>query len=172
MNASYSIRLLFLCLQVFVIVHFALGLLLSATAPLALRLASRLKPKEAARFLYVLRLLPVLAAVSGIVFVCVPSYLLLEPDHESERVGYFSIVLVSIACFEFGAAARRSVRALRQSRRYLRDLEQLATVRTIAGGAKPVWEIPAESPFLAMMRARESVTTVKRIADCAERELS
>ncbi|MCX6628995.1 MAG: hypothetical protein NTW28_15365, partial [Candidatus Solibacter sp.] len=87
MMAPYLLRLLFLCLAVFFVLNSALGVVVSLSGPAAVRAARRMRPHLAGRFLLALRLLPAALALFFVVGLCVPSYLWLEPEINSEEVG-------------------------------------------------------------------------------------
>ena len=81
MIAPYLPRLLCLCLAAFFVIHFLVGLAVAVSGPAAVRAARRMRPRSAARFLLVLRLLPALLALFLVAGLCIPSYLWLEPDN-------------------------------------------------------------------------------------------
>jgi len=87
LNFAYIPRLVCICLASFFLIHLALGLLVSAIAPAAIRRASSIGAAPAARLLLGLRLLPAAAATLVIAGVCIPSYLWLEPHASTETVG-------------------------------------------------------------------------------------
>src|SRR5580658_5639552 len=87
MNPSYLLRLLCLSLACFFLVNLVLGAVAAWGASRCVRLADRMKPRTAARFLLTLRLFPGLGAVLAVAGVCVPSYLWLEPRGATEDIG-------------------------------------------------------------------------------------
>ncbi|HEV2490414.1 MAG TPA: M56 family metallopeptidase [Candidatus Acidoferrales bacterium] len=99
MSLAYLFRLACLCLAVFFLVQLALGSVTRAMAPWAIQFAARLRPPLAARFLFILRLLPAGAAVSAVCALCLPSYLWFEPQSGAESVG-----IACAAAAAFGAA--------------------------------------------------------------------
>src|SRR5271170_5519703 len=99
MILPYMARLFCLSLACFFLVHLAVGLVVSLSAPVVLALAKRMRPNIAARFLLAARFFPAMAAGLAVAAVCVPSYLWLEPDASTEEVG-----LACLAAAFFGLA--------------------------------------------------------------------
>ena len=87
MMAPYLLRLLCLCLAAFFVIHSVVGLLVALSGPAAVRIARRMRPRSAGRFLLALRLLPAALALFVVAGLCVPSYLWLEPEINAEEVG-------------------------------------------------------------------------------------
>jgi Zn-dependent protease with chaperone function len=114
MTLSYSVRLLCICFSSFYLVHGVLVLALDIAAPGAIELARGMKPRLASGFLFALRMMPVWLAGFGVLALCVPSYLLLEPRLASEGgrelVGWPCVVLtllgVGICIGSFVRAAK------------------------------------------------------------------
>lgn len=150
MNASYELRLLLLCGEVFFLVHLSLGLLLHLLTPRALLLAERMKARQGASFLFVMRMLPFLASLFVVLCLCLPCYLLLEPDHAVEQVGYVCVGLTITLALQFLGALQRGLSAVYRSWRYRTACQHAAITRMIEGEPTAVWEIPAPSPFLAV----------------------
>jgi len=117
MIVPYSLRLLCLCLASFFLVNAALGLILSVSSQRILRIAQKMRPRSAARFLFLLRLLPVALGAAAVLALCVPSYLLLEPNAAPERVGAACLIMASLAAFGWLASLRRAGRAVTASHR-------------------------------------------------------
>src|SRR5580698_11330754 len=99
MTPSYFTRLLLLSSAVFFLLQVAIAAIVAWLTPNALRRATSMAPRHAARFLLMLRLLPTALSALVVAILCVPGYLLFEPRAASEEV--------SIACAAaafFGAA--------------------------------------------------------------------
>ena len=101
MTLPYYLRLLCLCLATFFVAHGVTWLAVRCIAPAALRIAATMKPRLSSRLLFALRIGPVATALFLVVGFCVPSYIWLEPDISSERVG--------LACLLAAVAGRRSL---------------------------------------------------------------
>jgi beta-lactamase regulating signal transducer with metallopeptidase domain len=117
MIVPYLLRLLFLCLASFFVINAALGLLLSVTSRRILRMAEKMPPRSAAGFLLLLRLLPVALGVAAVLALCVPSYLLLEPNAAAERVGIACLVIASLGAVVWLASLIRAGRAVSAAHR-------------------------------------------------------
>src|ERR1035437_5630198 len=87
MMAPYLLRLLYLCLAAFFVIHSAVGMVVAAGGRAAVRRARRMRPRLAGRFLLALRLLPAALALFVVAGLCVPSYLWLEPETNAEELG-------------------------------------------------------------------------------------
>src|SRR5437763_4852832 len=84
---AYPLRLLCLCLAAFFLVHLAMGLVVLAITPAAVRRAQRMSPRLATRWLLTLRLVPLACSLFVVAAFCVPSYLWLEPQAAAEQAG-------------------------------------------------------------------------------------
>ena len=91
MNLPYTMRLFCLCCASFFMIHLALALVTRLSAGTALRVAEHMKPSSAARFLFVLRLAPLVLTLFAVLAFCIPSYLWLEPEATGEKVGFFCV---------------------------------------------------------------------------------
>src|SRR2546430_9995208 len=93
MIVPYALRLLCLCLASFFLVNALLGFAVSIASRAAVRVAETMRPRNATRFLFALRLLPLGLGISTVLGLCVPSYLWLEPESTPERVGWTCLLL-------------------------------------------------------------------------------
>ena len=150
MNASYYGRLFLLCAEVFFLVHFLLAVIVSLLTPYALNAATQMRAGRAAKFLFSLRLLPVLASLFAVLTFCVPSYLLLEPFQGTERVGLLCLLFVAILAAQWCSSVFRSCNAVLKSWRYLLACQKAALIRQVPGEPSTIWEIPGQIPFLAV----------------------
>ena len=152
MTPPYLIRLLCLSLAAFFLIHLALGMMVSLIAPAAIRVAERSRPRWAARFLLILRLLPSGLALFVVAGLCVPSYFQLEPETTSEHVGLACFAAALLGLIVWGISISRAVRASAQSLRYIRQCGRVARRR------RPrIWVIEGPGHVLAlagMMRPR------------------
>src|SRR5689334_7538084 len=102
MNAAYFFRLVCLSLAAFLLVNGIAGAATALLSKAAIRIAETMRPRSAARFLFLLRMLPSVLGITLVLGLCVPSYLWLEPQMVSERVGFACLLLAAlawIACF-------------------------------------------------------------------------
>jgi Zn-dependent protease with chaperone function len=148
MNPSYIGRLLCLSLACFFLVNLALGAIVAWSASRAVRLADRMKPRTAARFLLTLRLFPGLGAVLAVAGICVPSYLWLEPRGASEDVGAAFLAVGLLGAMVCGISMARAANALVISRRYIRDCERAGEKVVIAG--EPAWVVKDGGRIIAL----------------------
>src|SRR5437660_11268994 len=97
MIASYALRLVCLSLAVFLFVHTVVGLLVALIAPAVVRAAERLRPRNATRLLFALRMLPSAAALFVVAVFCIPSYLWLEPEANAEEIGWLCLAAAIVS---------------------------------------------------------------------------
>ena len=156
MMTPYLLRLLCLCLAAFSVIHSALGLVVSLGGAVALRVARRMRPSSAGRFLLALRLLPAALALFVVGGLCVPSYLWLEPESGVEEVGAGCLAAAMLAAALWTLSTARGVRAAVRSARHARQSERLGRRSTLPGSPLhgsplPVWIVDAPAPLLALV---------------------
>jgi Zn-dependent protease with chaperone function len=146
----YLLRLLCLSLASFYLVHAALGLAAWLGAPSAIRLAEGLRPRVAARFLLVLRLLPAGLAMLVVAGLCVPSYLWLEPASKPELIGLgcWAAALLCVAVWAISIV--RMVRAASGSLRYGRRCRQAGHEARVSTEDSPMLIVEGEAPLVAL----------------------
>ena len=138
MILSYGVRLVCLSLAVSLGVHVLLSIAAAFTAPAALRLAERIRPRNAARLLLMLRLLPATASIFVVVAFCVPSYLSLETEAGDEQIGLLCAGAAIGAAVMWAVSATNLVRALICSARFTRYCERTgAPVMMLTGIFRP-----------------------------------
>ena len=93
MNLPYTMRLLCLCWASFFMLHLALALMVRMGAGTAVRVAEHMKPRSAARLLFLLRTSPWVLTLLAVLAFCIPSYLWLEPEATGEKVGLICMML-------------------------------------------------------------------------------
>jgi hypothetical protein len=120
MILPYLPRLLCISLATYFLVHLALGVVVSLVARPAVRVGERMRPHGAANCLLMLRLLPAAGAALVVAAVCVPSYLWLEPDAPTERVGFGCLAAAALGLAMWGVSIARGLRAAALSRRFVR----------------------------------------------------
>jgi Zn-dependent protease with chaperone function len=132
-------------LATFFLVHLALGMGVSLIAVPAARLGERIRPHLAARAMLMLRLLPAAGAAFTVVAVCLPSYLWLEPEAPTERVGFGCLATALLGTAMWAVSIARGVRAAAGSRRFL-----LSCVRSGSPAWEGAWIVDDAAPLLAV----------------------
>jgi Zn-dependent protease with chaperone function len=125
MILAYLPRLLCVSLATLFLVHLTLGIAVSLIARPVLRLAESMRPRIAARCLLILRLLPAVGAVLIVAAFCLPSYLWLEPEAPTERVGFSCLAAALLGAAMWGVSLARGLRAAAASRRFMRNCRRL-----------------------------------------------
>ena len=150
MTLSYLPRLLCVSLATFFLAHLALGLGVSLIARPAARLGERIRPHLAARWLLVLRLLPAAGAALIVVAICLPSYLWLEPEAPTERVGFGCLVVALLGTAMWGISLARGLRAAAGSRRFLQRCQRAGRPARLPGNPTETWIVDGTAPLLAL----------------------
>lgn len=153
MSLPYIWRLFFICSAAFFLVHAVVGLCIRLAVPMATRFAGRMRSRNAARFLFGLRLLPIAAAAFAVLGLCVPSYLQFEPGATTEQVGFLCVFAaalgISLCIYSLGkviVAAVATVRFTRTCRKAGQEVQ-------LPGEFPPVLVIEGTQPVLAMAGA-------------------
>lgn len=150
MIVPYLVRLLCLCFAAFFLVHTALAAITWSLSPFALRVAWSLRARTSKRLLFGLRLLPAVTALLVVFGLCVPSYLLLEPDATAERVSFVFFVLAFLGFAAWSSSIARALRGVAGSVRYVRQCRQFGSMVHIACEPAPLILVESDSPILAM----------------------
>src|SRR5580700_5340631 len=150
MILPYLPRFVCISLAAFFLLHLALGTLVSLIARPAVRLGERMRPHLAARCLLVLRLLPAAGAAFIVVAVCLPSYLWLEPDAPTERVGFGCLAVALLGVATWGVSLARGLRAAAGSRSFLRRCQRAGRHARLPGERTETWLIEGAAPLLAL----------------------
>ena len=124
MILSYGLRLVCLCLVSFFAVNTVAGFAISFASGKAIRIAETMRPRSAARFLFLIRMLPFTLGAGVVLGLCVPSYLWLEPQAASERIGVVCLILALLGAASCAGSIARAVRAIATSVRCKRDWQQ------------------------------------------------
>ena len=124
MSFPYFARLMVLVLASFFLIHLALAVALSMMRHSAIRFAGRFRPRQATSVLLGLRLFPTVFAALVVAGLCVPSYLWLEPDAETEAVGLWCLLAAVLGAAVWTISISRGVRAVVKSIRQSRQYEQ------------------------------------------------
>lgn len=150
MSTAYLIRLLSLSFASFFLVYLALGLASLAAAPAVIRLARRTTPLAATRLLLGVRLFPLALSLLVVFGLCLPSYLLLEPEAGAERIGFGCLAAALLGAAVWALSIARALRATANSLGCLRRCHGLGASVQLAGESLPVSVIEGETPVLAL----------------------
>jgi beta-lactamase regulating signal transducer with metallopeptidase domain len=150
MNLPYTMRLLCLCGAAFFVVHMVLALAVRFGASTAVRVAEHMKPRVAARLLFVLRLAPWVLALLAVLAFCIPSYLWLEPEATAERVGAVCMLMALAGVAIWAFALIRVGGAVRGTVRYLHHCEHHGRKVAMQGEASPALLLRDKAPVLAV----------------------
>jgi len=150
MNGPYLLRLLCLCLASFFAVNAVTGLLISFASHAAVRMAESMRARSAARFLLALRLLPCALGIAAVLALCVPSYLWLEPQASSERIGWACLVLALLGAASWLVSFARVGSALFLSMRFNRACQQTAGATPLPGDSANAVIVEKDAPLLAL----------------------
>lgn len=150
MNLPYTMRLLCLCCASFFMIHLALALMTRLSAGTALRVAEHMKPSSAARFLFVLRLAPLVLTLFAVLAFCIPSYLWLEPEATGEKVGFFCVFTAVMGVAIWALSAMRAVGAVRGTNRYLHECERHGRKINVNGSDSPALLLADKVPVMAV----------------------
>jgi len=138
-SPAYVLRLVCLCLAAFFMVHLAVGMAVVAISPAAVRMAERMMPRAAARWLLAFRLLPPACALLVVGALCVPSYLWLEPASEGEEVGVVCLCTALLGALVWAVSIARGVAAVSRSLRFVRRCKHTGSETLLEGSESPVW---------------------------------
>jgi Zn-dependent protease with chaperone function len=150
MMVPYVLRLFFICLATFFLVNAVLGLLVSVTSRAAIRMTEKMRPRSAARFLLLLRLLPSTVGFGAVLVLCIPSYLWLEPLSIPERVGWVCFALVLLAVATVTNSFARGVRALIASVRFNGTWQKAGRQAQLPADRSNAVIVEKEAPLLAL----------------------
>jgi Zn-dependent protease with chaperone function len=150
MNLAYILRLLCLCCASFFMIHLALALAARLSAGTALRIAEQMKPSSAARFLFVLRMSPLVLTLFAVLAFCIPSYLWLEPEATGEKVGLFCLITAVLGVAIWVLSLRRVTGAVRGTNRYLHECERHGRKINVGGADSPALLLADQAPVLVV----------------------
>jgi len=150
MNGPYLLRLLCLCLASFFAVNAAAGFLISFVTRALVRWAESMRARSAARFLFAVRVLPCVLGIAAVLALCVPSYLWLEPQASSERIGWACLVLALLGAAVWFVSLARVTRALALSVRFHRAWQQTGCETQLRGESSKTVIVEKGAPLLAL----------------------
>ena len=151
MISHYLLRLVCLCLASCFLVNAAASLVTAIASRASIRIAETMRPRSAARFLFALRVFPFALGAVAVLGLCVPSYLWLEPQAASERIGVACLILAILGAISWSGSLLRVARALVASARCHRAW-QLSGCETLLPGESAKTVIVAKDvPLLALV---------------------
>lgn len=147
----YTLRLLCLCLASFFLVNAALGLTTAFGSRIAIQLAESMGPRSATRFLFVVRLLPFALGIGAVLALCVPSYLWLEPQVSSERIGWACLTFAVMGLAGWFDSIARIARAFAASVRFKRSWQKAGCKIVLLEESSEAVIVEKDAPFLALV---------------------
>lgn len=150
MILPYFLRLLCLCFASFFVLNGIAGLFVRISSRSAIRFAESRASGTAARFLFLLRILPFLLATLFVLGLCVPSYLWLEPAATAERVGVVCVALGFLGAAIWLISIVRTALSLIASLRHILLCRSAGQETLIAWKFSRVLLVEVETPLLAM----------------------
>jgi Zn-dependent protease with chaperone function len=118
------VRLVCLSLATFFLAHTILVLLARPAVPAVMRRSEALQPRAASRLLFALRMLPSMISLFVVAGLCVPSYLRLEPESASERIGIVCVLAALAGAALCISSLLRGLFSLVRSLRYVHACEK------------------------------------------------
>jgi hypothetical protein len=146
----YVLRLIYICLASFFVVHLAIGFTVSATVPALVRWARTINPRRSASLLLAARFLPAVLSLLVVAALCVPSYFLLEPKAVSEELGFLCMAGAGLCVLIWILSISRGTGALVRSLRYDRRCRHIGRVAQLPNESLPALLIDASVPVIAM----------------------
>lgn len=150
MSLTYTWRLVCLCCASFFVLHLALAVATRLSAGTAIRMAARMKPSSAARFLFFLRISPMLLTAFALLAFCIPSYLWLEPRATGEKVGFICFLMATLGAAIWVLSITRVVSAVRGTIQYLHQCERRGQKIQMPGEPTPALLLADKAPVLAV----------------------
>ena len=150
MIVPYALRLLCLCLASFFVVNAAAGLAAGLASRAIVRLAETMRPRSAARVLFGVRALPCVLGAGAVLFFCVPSYLWLEPQSYSERMGWACLTLALLGAAGWLGSFARVARALAASVRFRRACQEAGCTILLLDESSTAVIVNKDGPLLAL----------------------
>src|SRR5437660_11130195 len=151
MISHYAWRLLCLSLASFVLVNGASGLAVAFASRAAIRMAERMRPRSAVLFLFALRAFPFALGTAAVFILCVPSYLWLEPQASSERIGWVCLMLALLGVAGWAGSIGRVARAVGASVRISRAWTRASGKILLAHELGEAKIVENDAPLLALV---------------------
>ena len=150
MILPYYLRLLCLCFATFFVAHAVSWLMVRSIASTALRIAETVRPGWSSRLLFGLRMAPAAITLFLVVGFCVPSYVWLEPDIASERVGFACLLAAMLGAAVWAVALLRGFSAVARTARYVRVCQSNGVETTVGQDAAHVLVLNDDVPLMAV----------------------
>ena len=150
MMVPYVLRLLCICLASFFLVNAVFGLMASVASRAAIRISEAMRPRAAAQFLFILRMLPLALGGAVVLGLCVPSYLWFEPQTVSERMGLACMALASLGAVSWSLSFARAARAIAASFWCNRVWRQTGRETRLLGDTSRAVVVEKDAPLLAL----------------------
>jgi Zn-dependent protease with chaperone function len=147
---SYSVRLLCICFAAFFLIHALLVLSVEIAARRAIGFARGMSPRLASRFLFAVRMLPLALAGFVVLGLCLPSYLLLEPQAVGEEVGWPCMVIALLGAAICVASIVRMAKAAWHSAQMGRDWRSGGIETAIGAEHLVATVVQRQTPILAV----------------------
>jgi len=147
----YASRLLCLCLASFFLVNAVVGLTTVFASRAAVRMAESMRSRSAARFLFIARVLPCALGTGAVLALCVPSYLWLEPQASSERIGWVCLMLAFLGVTGWLGSTARVARALAASVLFDRAWRRAGCETLLPGESSKAVIVEKDAPLLALV---------------------
>lgn len=151
MNLSYGLRLVCLCLVSFFVVNAVAGLATAFASRAAVRIAETMRPRSAARFLFLVRMLPFALGAGAVFGLCVPSYLWLEPQAASERIGFVCMAFAILGGLSCAGSIARVARSLAATIRCNRAWRKAGSETLLPGESSKAVIVEKGAPLLALV---------------------
>ena len=153
MVLPYYLRLLCLCFATFFVAH-ALGwLVIRSIAPAAVRLAGTVRPRRSSQLLFALRMAPSAVTLFIVIAFCVPSYLWLEPDIASERVGYACLLAAALGVMVWVVSLLRAFASVVRTAGYLRACQRNGSETSLGRKSMEVLVVNDDATVMAVAGA-------------------
>ncbi len=150
MSLPYYIRLLCLCFATFFVVHALSWLIVRSAARTALRIADTVRPRSSSRLLFGLRMAPTVITLFLVVGFCVPSYVWLEPDIASERVGFACLLAALLGAAAWIVSLLRGFSSAVRTARYIRVCQRNGVETTVGQDSANALVLDGEVPLMAV----------------------
>ena len=162
MILPYYLRMLCLCFATFFVVHALSWLVVRSLAPTAARIAETMRPRMSSRLLFGLRMAPAAITLFLVIGFCVPSYVWLEPDIASERVGFACLLAALLGTAVWAVALLRGFSSVARTARYMRVCRRNGVVTTVGQDLAQVLVLNDDVPLMAVAGVMHPCLVVSR----------
>ncbi|HTC95688.1 MAG TPA: M56 family metallopeptidase [Terriglobales bacterium] len=111
------------------------------------------RAQTGATFLFLLKIFPACISALCILFLVIPSYLILEPGATTERISWVLLSLVALSALLFTCALLRGLASWRRSRLILRDWLRRSHPVSLPGVNIPAYKLKESFPVIAVIGA-------------------